>query len=187
MGGATLVALGCALAGCGKGGDDDGADASAVEGKLVFVTSTTHTGDFGSLEDADTLCAERAAAGGRSGTFRAWLSTTGAPASGRLTHADGPYVRTDGVGVADDWAGLVSGSLLAAIDRDEMGTARTGDVWTGTLPDGSSFTVGDCDGWTAAALPAVSLCGRSTSSGPQWTNNQQVACGASLRLYCIEQ
>jgi hypothetical protein len=187
----AVAALGLALgvAGCGESSEEQGpgVDASAVEGQRVFVTSATQPGDFGGLEGADGLCMAHAADAGLDGTFLAWLSTSEAPAAERMTHADGPYVRVDGVRVAADWEGLVSGGLEAPINLDANGVARTGDVWTGTLVDGSSYDLGDCEAWTTGASPAVSLCGRSTSSGAQWTDNQQVACSVALRLYCFEQ
>jgi hypothetical protein len=189
LGSWALVSLMTAQVACGDGASDDEPtpDAEVIEVQLVFVTSTTHRGDFGGVEGADALCMERAGAAGLEGTFRAWLSTVDTPVTERLTQGTAPYVRVDGVQVAADWDGLTAGSLEVPIDLDESGVPQFGDVWTGTLPDGTSYADGDCEEWTADASPAVSLCGRATSAGPQWTNNQQVACGASLRLYCIQQ
>ncbi|MFW6051541.1 MAG: hypothetical protein ACODAU_10220 [Myxococcota bacterium] len=103
----------------------------------------------------------------------------------RLTHADGPYVRTDGERIADDWDDLVDGEIEAPIDRDENGDEVGGDVWTAARTDGTSYGEGDCDGWTASE--GQSYCGATGATGAAWTFNQLVSCSASLPLYCVQQ
>jgi hypothetical protein len=197
---AALDAAGDAIDAAGDAASDvgvDGAqdaqtDAHLDNEKLVFVTSTLHQANFGSLEDADAICQARAVAADLPGTFRAWLSTRDVTAADRLTHAAVPYVRTDGTRIADGWDDLVDGTLAASISIDEMGTARTGDVWTGTMLDGSNFTpcsrdTCDCQLWTDNTTSWVSQCGRSTETNWQWSEQQQVVCSVALRLYCFQQ
>jgi hypothetical protein len=174
------------------GTDAQDADANVDTEKVVFVTSTLHQANFGGLEDADAICQARAVAADLPGTFRAWLSTRDVTAADRLTHATVPYVRTDGTRIADDWDDLVDGTLAASISIDEMGTARTGDVWTGTMLDGSNFTpcsrdTCDCQLWTDNTTSWVSQCGRSTETNWQWSEQQPVVCSVALRLYCFQQ
>lgn len=159
-------------------------DAGTV--KVVFATSIRYTGSLGGLAGADQICADHALAGELTGQFRAWLSTIDESAVERLVHATVPYVRTDGVMVASDWSDVVDGTLAAAIDRDEQGLSVTGDVWTGTLPDGTAYE-SDCAGFEEGTNAAVSLCGRATSDSAVWTQNIVVGCAQPLRLYCLQQ
>ena len=81
--------------------------------KIVFVTSETYTGALGGLDGADALCQERANDAGWPGTFKAWLSDRDTSVSQRFDRVfyGTPFVRTDGVRVANDWADLTDGTL----------------------------------------------------------------------------
>lgn len=174
----------------GSGGDPSdaatvpGDDAGVEPSRLVFVTSSKHNGDLGGLAAADDLCADLAAGAGLDGTFKAWLSAPGDPASGRHSHADVPYVRTDRQRVADDWDDLVDGTLAARIDRDEDGAQVSGDVWTGTLASGQAASA-TCGGFDSA--DEVGVCGSTGETGAGWTDNVQPFCTSALRLYCLQQ
>lgn len=177
-----------AVDGAVAAGDPDAApptaDGATGAHKVVFATSSEHTGDLGGLDGGDDLCAERAADGGLAGSFRAWLSSPEQPAGERLAHADVPYARTDGVRVADDWDDLVDGELAAPIDRDESGARVFGDAWTGTLSSGGAADA-SCDGF--ASEDEVGLCGSTGEAGAGWTDNIRPPCTSPLHLYCIEQ
>ena len=159
--------------------------AAAPASKVIFVTSTGHTGNLGGPAGADAICAARAAAADLPGTFKAWVSASGEAARDRLHHGDGPYLRTDGVQVADDWADLVDGSLDAPVSRDENGAAVEDDAWTGTLPSGASTT--SCSGFTSSSAGNAGVCGSTTATGSSWTDNIVPPCYLELRLYCVEQ
>lgn len=159
----------------------DGAD---VTPRVVFATSTRHDGDFGGLEGADEICAERAAAAGLDGSFLAWLSAPDEPAGQRLAHADMSYARTDSVRIADDWDDLVDGELAAPIDRDEEGAEVSGDVWTGTQASGEP-TLLTCGGFDS--VDESGACGSTGETGAAWTDNIQPPCTSALRLYCVQQ
>jgi hypothetical protein len=156
--------------------------------RRIFVTSAIQTAGLGGIAGADEICATEAADANLQGEFKAWLSTTSSSVADRLSHDGGPFVRVDEVIVANDWADLVDGALLAPINLDANGQPRTGDVWTGTLADGASYTVDDCAAFTSGDnADGHAYCGSSTSTTATWTYNQRAACASTLRLYCIEQ
>lgn len=163
--------------------------------KKVFLSSATYTGNLGGLVGADTKCQGLANAAGLSGTFRAWLSDATSSAGDRLLHSTNPYVRVDGVPVANSWDDLVDGNLAYPIVVDEYGEILTGGVWTNTNPDGSitiAVPAGCCESWTQdGTFPSP----YSSSNGIadelytdyNWTNYSRSGCHAALHLYCIEQ
>ena len=84
----------------------------------------------------------------------AWLSDdTGSPAT-RFTQATVPYVRTDGVRVADDYADLTDGTIQHAINVSESkGVASSPSAWsttgsTGTFLDFGANPARHCSRWT---------------------------------------
>ena len=164
--------------------------------KTVFVTSTTTTGNIQhdgltGLAAADSICNERASSAGLPGTYMAWLSSGSASARDRLdcTHDDVPFVRVDGVTVANDWADLVDGSLTARINRDENGKLYQGwgvQVWTGTYNSGAAWTINGgrhCSGWTSTS--GNGRFGWSNNAG--WTQQNDAPCSGGKRLYCFQQ
>ena len=171
----------------GVGGNAGAGGGEAPSERLVFVTAAVRDADFDGLEGADALCADEALAAGLAGEFKAWLSTLGSPVSNRLNQSAVPYVLVDGTRIADDWADLTDGSLLAPIDLDAMGQSRDLDVWTGTLPSGESYAVDDCAGYTSNSAGIMGLCGTTQSTGAAWSASQTPACGSRLRLFCFEQ
>ena len=84
----------------------------------VFVTSTRHDGDLGGLEGADDICQELSRVAGLSGSFKAWLSDDSDSPSSRFTHAETPYVLTDGARIASNWGELTT-AVTRHIDIDE--------------------------------------------------------------------
>ena len=76
--------------------------------KIVFVTRQDFTGNLGGLSGADDKCNTAATAGGLPGTYTAWLSDSGNDAKDRVTQSALPYLRTDGVRVADNFADILN-------------------------------------------------------------------------------
>ncbi len=191
---ALLFALVLILSGCGESSSGDGgAGGTAGTGgsagsseRRIFVTNTVQTAALGGIVGADALCATQAGGAGLGGNFKAWLSTISSSVADRLSHDGGPFVRVDGVIVADDWADLVDGALLASISLDAMGQPQAGDTWTGTLATGASYPNSDCAGFTSGSVDSA-LCGSITSTTLTWTENIVPACSSTLRLYCVEQ
>lgn len=122
--------------------------ASLFGPKVVFISSVGYTGNMGGIEGADANCQELADLAGIVGSFRAWLSdSTGVSPALRFVRSLGPYVRTDGVVVAYNWADLTDGDLAAPITVDENGNlppiTRSDDspwhTWSATRPDGTPW------------------------------------------------
>ncbi len=152
---------------------------------LVFVTSTTVTGNLGGLAGADAMCTARAAAAGLPGTYRAWLSTSTVNAADRLGNASG-WVRPDGRPFAATRASLLAGAILYPPLLDETSAAVEHRVRTGTGPDGRSLAGGNCVDWTSALVES-----RGTGGGPSfgtvyWTGNGEASsCNIPNGLYCL--
>jgi hypothetical protein len=188
---------------------ESAADVVVVGGtKLVFVTSISFTGDLGGLAGADGKCQQLATQASRSGTFKAWLSSTTISAGARLTHSTGPYVLVNGTQVAANWAGLTSGTLLSPINVTETGGAPPSSnivctftnvpaAWTATAPNGTlATTVGaTCADWTTSGPSNGAVLGVVSQINGNWTDGcgSQTAVGTATvcaevaALYCIEQ
>jgi len=165
--------------------------------KIAFVTSQSFNGNFGGVTAGDDLCQAAAVAGGLTGTFFAWLSdSTGVSPNTRFTYSPDPYLRTDGVLIANDYADLTDGSLVNPIDADEFGALvpvhapgdPADDVWTGTDEFGDPDALSGgffCTDWTAVGGPGLE--GQLHLTSPKWTNHQRISCEVPRRLYCFEQ
>jgi len=169
------------------GVDQIPADANLGPHKRVFVTQSSYTGALGGLAGADAICQQLADAAALAGTFKAWLSSISESAAARIAHATVPYRRTDGALVANDWSDLIDGQLVAPINLSEEQTVVYGDVWTGTLFDGTAWSVSDCTGFTAEAIDQDGACGNAGSTNSQWTDQSRPNCFTPLHLYCVEQ
>lgn len=177
-------------------GDGCSADCSAIE-RRVFATSTLFFGDLNYDKDIDVLtgipladarCTALALAAGLSGTYKAWLSDGDFSPESRFDTSFSGLYRLPSAGfpvIATGWQDLIDGTLAHAIDADEMGTAILGNVWTNTLPDGTSASANDCDGWKSNGN-LKSFYGQSSAIDATWTNFDEVACSFSVRLYCFE-
>lgn len=184
------------------GGADAVAEAEAgpPPPKRVFISSKTTQSNFGGLAQADAICQSAAAGAGLSGTYKAWLSTSGVNASTRLSHSSVPYVLVDGTVVASDWNGLVSGApLKSAIDLDESGlyipydsTTYSGCTWTGSTA-GGGYSGETCGDWTVSEdCTTVAYDGTSgidSLSSAAWTTGGVSGCCTvqSYAFYCFEQ
>jgi acetyltransferase-like isoleucine patch superfamily enzyme len=166
---------------------------TCVQPKRVFVTSTTYDSFLASPTEADDACNTRAAAGGLTGTYKAWLSRwDGDPPAVSFTHSTGPYLRPDGVQIAPDWAGLVDGTLDAPINRTEFNGALANGwyVWTNTYPSGLRYTQGwneTCWGFGNTGAPGSIRVGIVGETGGLWSSGTTHPCNASGRYYCFEQ
>ena len=169
--------------------------------RLVFVTSESFAGGdaggfLGGLAGAEAKCNVAAAASSRlelrGRKFVAWLSTTaGGDANVRLVNGSRPYKRVDGVRLADDFKGIVSGMLQNAISRDENNSPVIGGVvWTGTGAAGlvAGSGSGTCGDWSDASDATPTITGDPTSLSTGWTNaTGNTKCHATARLYCFEK
>jgi len=177
-------------------------------GKLVFVTSTQGSGSLGGVTGADGVCQGRANAAGLAGTYKAWLSAgtySSSPASRFTRSLSLPYVRTDGVQIAANWADLTDGTLDAPINVNEFGNSQTSPsmVYSYTMTDGSNGLFGSssedcyggdchCNGWTSTATQGNptpgSAVGQVAKTNDDWTDYSfGNFCGGSYGFYCFQQ
>jgi hypothetical protein len=107
--------------------------------------------------------------------------------------SSGPYQRVDGVTVANDWANLTSGSLLAPLRITEQGATVPDDVtkltWTCTAATGVEFSGADCEDWTSEQpIPQGGFIGLADEVTAAWSGqNSYHSCNGKLRLYCFQQ
>jgi cysteine-rich repeat protein len=169
---------------------DDGCNNVCARDSLIFVTSQVYPGDVKGLAGADQRCRMLAALAGlpRFDTFRAWLSTAESPAADRLLHSRGRYVLVNTLVVAEDWDGLVSGTLLHPINVDEMSQTQSGRFWTGTLFTGQpAFGSDFCDGWTTFSGDLTGGTGLVPAVDPSWSFFSEGPCDSDAHLICVEQ
>jgi hypothetical protein len=158
--------------------------------RLVFVTSALYNGNLGGIAGADAKCMTRAAAAGLPGTFRAWISTTTTSPSATFTHYTLPYKLVDGTTIANNWADLTDGTLLARINKTETGAPVSNEsaVWTNTKANGSQEGgTYDCSGWTTTSGQGYT--GVTEEADSNWTSwvYGQYACSVTIPLYCFQQ
>ncbi len=171
-------------------GSDAGADASIADSEpslipsTVFVTSSGHSPDFGSRQDADSICNDLATREGLTGNYLAWLSEGASGAASRLP-SNRRWHRVDGVMVADGLANLVASNLAAPVSLDETGAPIESSlgIYTGTQANGQPGASSKCGNWTALSTESV-LIGEPTTDGA-WTESDG-NCGRSRQLYCFE-
>lgn len=170
---------------CFQTGAGDPLPAFATPGKKVFITSAYQTGNLGGLSGADTICQNEANAESLGGTYKAWLSTGTVNAIDRLI-SNGPWVRVDGVKVADNKADLTDGELFTTITVDAAGN-YIGDlaVWTGTDAAGLK-TADNCGDWLLADILELGTMGTEFWTTLVWSESSTISCNVGARLYCFE-
>jgi hypothetical protein len=198
-------------------GEDNGSDESAPDGvpcddgcryqaRLVFLSSITYKGGkIGGVEGANAKCQLLAEKAGydNSENFVAWLSDAVHSPAKDFLHTPGvPFVRADGVRIADDWDDLIKNGPHEGIFVTEKGeTFLDVWVWTGTTPSGILLDpAAHCKAWTSLDLLDKGLVGRSGvdkavlpkiwdqwHDNKQWTNLATSLCEHDYRIYCMEQ
>lgn len=116
--------------------------------RIVFVTSTTYSGNLGGLAGADEKCQARATAAGLGGQFKALLGTSAANAGLRMSKSNAPYVTAGGARIASGWSGLIDmGGLSFGSLQTEFGFSFYSQFWFGAQYrlDVSAYT---CADWT---------------------------------------
>jgi hypothetical protein len=159
----------------------------------VFVTSTTHTGNFGGIAGADAICRNLAAAANLpgAGSYMAWLSDATVSPATRFHRSTGPYLLVGSSNIAENWDDLTNGSIATPLKRTETGQAiHSTNVWTSTLANGNSEGAGSeftCGNWTNAAATAGT--GWSDSVDAAWTDigGGVTNCTFSFPFYCFQQ
>ena len=191
----------------GAGADDAGLpEAGSVEAgrdvplrdspwNFMFVTSKAVPVWFPTLDVADDVCAEAAAAGGLPGRYRAWLSTTQVDARDRLQGARG-WIRPDGQPFADTIDDLTAGRIFNPPFVTELGLRKpftppkylvgTGTnelVLTGTTELGRLARGMNCDDWS---MQGSGRGGATEGTTVTWTYHPvEAGCFGSTHLYCF--
>ena len=176
-------------------GEDGCSEACTWEERVVFVTDKAWTGkELGGVIGADQKCdaAAKAIVELKGREFRAWLSKDNVDtALLRIGEAFLPYVRRDGMLVADDSGQFMLGSIKAPINVTEtLNTPVFSDcgsgknmVWTGTEMNGGAS--GDtCSVWSMAGVNG--RVGNLSSMGAEWTACTSLPCDTLARLYCFQ-
>lgn len=158
-------------------------------GARVFVTQQDADGQLGGVNGADAVCQASAAAVGlpAPNSYLAWISDNLVNAHERFTH-NGPWVRIDGIRVADDLNDLVTSSLRTAISVSEEGEYfGLVQVWTGTDPSGDA-TIASCADWTTNLHGTHGTIGRAYTVSSRWTEYLiTLNCDHDAHLYCFSQ
>lgn len=183
-------------------------DGCRFHARLTFLSSTAFKGgDLGGVEGAHLKCQYLALQAGldNAAAFKAWLSdalhSPFADFDHGLETADLPYVRPDGIRIADNWDDLVLNGPDAGIIVTETGEKQLSKgVWTGTAPSGNLFDpAATCKAWTSSSAMDSSRRGLSGVDEQQtevwmqwvqdrqWTNYTNGFCNIPRQLYCFEQ
>ncbi len=172
-----------------------GCDMCHFDAKVVFLSSTTYKGGDiavmnNGVEGAHAKCKILAAAAGfdDATNFKAWLSDAEHSPAKDFTKDNKPYVRPDGVRVADNWYDLTLNGPQQGISVTEGGQyLENTNVWTGTATNG---TLPDADqtclSWSSSNPAKKSIQGLSVV-GPSWTDHALAGCDWLYRIYCFEQ
>ena len=153
---------------------------------IAFVTSSTFSGDLGSISGADQICQNQAVAAGLPiNTYVAWLSTPSIKAVDRMGSARG-WVRVDGKPFADTLADISAGRMFHPLRVDEYGNfddTSWGYVWTGNINwagQGES-----CSSWTSSDRQSMGEYGTSDGMGYVFRDFGSLSCRELARLYCF--
>jgi cysteine-rich repeat protein len=205
-------------------GEDNGSDRFPPESvacdmchfdaKIVFLSSTTYKGGEiavmnNGVEGAHAKCKLLAATAGfdNATNFKAWLSDAQHSPAKDFTKGDTPYVRPDGVRVADNWYDLTLNGPQEGIIITEAGqTILNAGVWTSTTPSGNLYNDNDeetptetCMDWSSSSAIYDGWRGKSGVDKQQelawmqwmndrhWTSYTNSGCYVAYHIYCFEQ
>lgn len=158
-----------------------------TQGRTVFVSSATFVPGPEGRDAADALCAADAAAENLDGTFVALLGTSSESPLARLTVPGRPWVRPDGMVVADDTAEVLAGPLATPIDMLANGVYLAGVLTYGATTLDQSVAL-NCDDWTSPdATPGSVTKGVVGYTDQRWYAAQSGACGDGARVVCAQQ
>jgi hypothetical protein len=142
----------------------------------------------GGLAAGDAICKARASAAGlpNASNFKAWLSDAGTNAKDRFS-SNGPWIRFDGIPIANSIADLTDGSLFAPINLSETGMySGEENAWTGSNVNGIKDT-NTCTNWTIGTSALNGIRGIASDAGSGWSTYTNTCDRASdMHLYCFE-
>jgi hypothetical protein len=174
----TLSACGVEL---GYPGGPDGSTSNGQkgEGKRIFMTTETFSGDV-TLEGADSQCNDDASTPS-TGTYKALLASANRTPTTFLK-ASTQYIRPDGTVIGKtNTAKVFTFNLTNAI-------SNSGElVWTGITREFAA-SGSHCNNWTDATNSSLGQAGLgNSSSGNSMANAiSGIPCNVQHHLYCIE-
>jgi len=160
-----------------------------VAGRVAFVSSGNFDPSTG-ISSADSLCQFEATSAGLANptTFLALLSTSTASAAARFDMSIGsmPFVRPDGIKIADA-PSLASGNISSGIWQLADGTYFNGfnrNTWTGsTAPNTTGALTDTCNDWSSKA--GSGIIGNAIETAIWWDELKNSTC-PSLPVFCLE-
>ncbi len=173
---------------------NDGCNDSCALDRRVFVTSALYMGgDFKTLKQADTRCANLADDQGWPDglTYRAWLSDSTTDARDRFKRGRGRLMLANGLVLAASWSALLAGQLEHPIEVTEKSETYHGGVWTGTRPDGTAVPAAEhCEDWATESVLPKGYYGYSDRMTAEWTMaddaDQPSPCNSDYAIYCFQ-
>ncbi len=175
------------------------------DGRVAFISSQLYTGKLGGLSGADLKCQALAESfdPGHAHSYRAWLGDGASGPAANFDHgpafAATPYVRLDGVVVADSFDDLIqNGPAVGITITDTYEAIVEQGVWTHTTHEGEpvpddhhcvqwtddSFKSQGTTGWNAVPDDSPDL--QAWADERWWTRYLDVICKVPRRLYCFE-
>lgn len=158
------------------------------QGRTVFVSSQPFVLSAEGRAAADQLCvADAAAANLQDGPYVALLGTSTASALDRLTQPTRPWVRPDGMVVANGNSALGLGPLNAPITQQADGTHAGGVAIFGAAHVTDKAEL-NCDDWTNpnASVPAV-IRGLTGHTDGRWYGAVTGSCAEAAHVLCVEK
>ena len=164
-------------------------------GKKSFLTSIEGTGNLSTwtgadgktgIEAGDAVCRNLARQAGLENAdhFKAWLSNNTTNAGDGI-QSDGPWVRLDGILIAENKDDLVNGRLLTILKLTEKGIySNESYAWTGTPAIGIQIDK-TCGNWKNADSESQGYISRIFDN-TLWRYNGYNECNSMHPLYCIE-
>ncbi len=153
--------------------------------KRAFISSTEYYGNLGGHSGADATCQTLAQNAGLSGTWIAYISTTGLGAKDKANYTN-PIVDMKGNTVSSGgWAGLL-GPINGAIKFTEYGNYLEGTAMTGSLTNGTARPGYHCQDFTSSAFGQEVQVGYSSTHTAGWSSQTSWRCWELNRIYCIE-
>ena len=178
------------------------------QARIAFISSLGYKGgELGGVEGAHIKCQALAkqAKFDNAAEFMAWISDGQRSPLQDFDHGPEtiglPYVRPDGIRIADDWDDLILNGPGDGIIVTETGELLLNKgVWTGTAPSGEAFDpAATCKAWSSSKPVDQSLIGVSGvdkqqvqewmqwATAKQWTLFKTAGCNFIHQIYCVEQ
>ncbi len=164
-----------------------------VKEHVIFVTSSTYQGDFGSadagLAAADALCQTEAGSLKNDVTWKAIASTHATDAKNRIVQSWGDFKNNNGEVVANSVSDLFDGNLAASINYDVSGSAIVSNtmIWTGSNSDGTADTSNHCLNWSDKTNANSARYGDVTALTGTWFDAGSQTCDSQARIACVAQ